>query len=383
VTLFSPSGLSNLELCPRKFAFDKVDKVPREGNAYAQFGTRVHSHLESYFKHGVMPPITEPEGNCAVALLAHLPPPQPGMKIEQERRYGRFHGYLDLTLGATVYDHKTTSDHKWAKTTDVLPHDLQAAIYAYLLMQETGELRVTLNWNYVTRHKPRVLPVVRTVTFADIQPTLDRACRLADEGQRILDDQIHALDLPPNPQACDAYGGCPHRTRCNLDAGTTLGSRMAYHQEITMTNASDFMIAMNAAHPPAPDPTAGWRRENGHRLNPTTQQWELDAAPAPVVVPINPPAPPPPAATAPPAPPPVPAAWQPPPPAPVAPGPPAAPAATIAVPSAEPVTDGEAYETIARGLELAASGFRMLAGSPSKAKKGRPPGSKNKPSSEM
>jgi hypothetical protein len=29
--------------------------------------------------------------------------------------------------------------------------------------------------------------------------------------------------------------------------------------------------------PPAVDPRAGWRRENGHRLNPHTNSWELDA----------------------------------------------------------------------------------------------------------
>ncbi len=31
------------------------------------------------------------------------------------------------------------------------------------------------------------------------------------------------------------------------------------------------------APPPAVDPRAGWRRENGHRLNPHTNSWELDA----------------------------------------------------------------------------------------------------------
>lgn len=56
------------------------------------------------------------------------------------------------------------------------------------------------------------------------------------------------------------------------------------------------------------DPTAGWQRQNGHRLNPATNAWELDTPAAPP--------PPPPVAAAPPAPP----AWAPP-------APPAAPAA--------------------------------------------------------
>src|SRR6185436_3529795 len=151
-----------------------------------------------------------PEGNCAVALLAHLPPPQPGIRVEEHRIVGRFHGYPDLTLGNRCWDHKTTSDLKWAKSPDDLPGDLQAALYGHFVMQETGDLRVTLQWNYVTRHRPRVLPVVREVTFGDISRTLDRAHRLADQADVILRDQSPALSLPPNPLACDAYGGCPH-----------------------------------------------------------------------------------------------------------------------------------------------------------------------------
>src|SRR5262252_9318570 len=158
--MFSPSSLANIELCPRKFAWDKVDKVPREGNVYAQFGTETHEHLRAYYQSGIMPPIDTPTGNCAVALLSHLPPPQPGLRVEEHFAHDRFYGYVDLVHGNRIFDHKTTSNHKWAKT-DLLS-DLQACIYARLVMHEIGELRVTLQWNYVTRERrPSVLPVIQ------------------------------------------------------------------------------------------------------------------------------------------------------------------------------------------------------------------------------
>lgn len=76
-----------------------------------------------------------------------------------------------------------------------------------------------------------------------------------------------------------------------------------------------------AAPAAAVDPTAGWQRQNGHRLNPATNAWELDTPAAP-----PPPPPPPYAAPAAPAAP----SWAPPaasiaPPAPPAPPQPSAP----------------------------------------------------------
>lgn len=355
-----------LELCPRKYAWVWIDYIPSEGTYYTQFGTRVHKILENYYKFGIMPDLNEPEGNCAVALLAHLPPPQPGMRIEERRYVGRFEGSPDLTLGAAVWDHKTTSDLKWAKTPAGLLDDLQACLYAHFVMQETGELRVRMQWNYVTRSRPRVLPVIQEATFGAIVRTLDRAHALADEADRILAQKIPALELPPNPMACDMYGGCVHRARCNLSPGNRLEGLM------NMTNASDFQAQMNATHPPAPpapapaDPTANWTRQNGYRLNPGTNTWEPDAPP---VAPPAPPAPPPAAApVAVPINPPVPAAPQ-------------APVSTLAgwiAPRSAYLTGAEAhtflaplaaapsaespYDRLAHALEAAADAVRELGG---------------------
>lgn len=303
----SPSGLSALELCPRKYAWDKIDKVPRVPNPYAEFGIKTHKHVEAYYLHGIMPNLAEPEGNAAVALLAHLPPPQPGIRVEEHRICGRFHGYPDLTLGSRVWDHKTCASFNFAHTAESLQHDLQACIYAWFVMQETGALRVSLQWNYVTRErKPRVLPVVRELTFGDLARTLDRAHGLADQADVILRDQTRALSLPPNPHACEMYGGCQHRHRCNLTGSDRLGAYL----EKDMTTPQDFLAAMAA--PPAPagasplPPPVGNPWDSLPADHVTLTMWYNVGAPGgPNWVPkaqAVPPPPPPSAAPAPPAP---------------------------------------------------------------------------------
>ncbi len=406
--MFSPSSLAALELCPRKFAWDKIDKVPRESNVYATFGIGTHRHIEDYYRHGVMPDISTPEGNCAVALLSHLPPPQPGMRIEEHRIVGRFHGYPDLTLENRVWDHKTTSDLKWAKKPEELATDLQCAIYAHFVMVETGAPGVYLQWNYVTRHKPRVLPVIATLTASQIAPTIDRAHVLADLGDHILDARTPALDLPPNPAACDAYGGCVHRARCNLSPANRREGLM------NMSTAADFLKDMNAKLPPTPPNGAPAGNPWDHLpathqtatawYDPARAEWipKVAAAPPPppppppppmvLEIPINPPPPvqfpinPPPVAAAPPPPPP-PAAAAPPSmqaidAAPLPP-PPVASAPTAAQAPDRGMQAGEAYEQIASALESLAEGFRalstMVGPSDGTRKPGRPKGSKNLP----
>lgn len=431
--MHSPSGLAALELCPRKYAWDKVDGIPRTPNPYAEFGVRTHRILESYYLEGTMPDITSPEGNCAVALLAHLPPPQPGIRVEEHRIVGRFHGYPDLTLGARVWDHKTTSDHKWAKTPEALLEDLQACLYASFAFAETKAPTVTLQWNYVTREKrPRVLPVVLEVTPEAIAPTLQRAASLADQADEILIRQLHALELPPNPAACDAYGGCQHRQRCNLTSAQRMSALMAQHQakpvlvygirtdpetapagelvqfvtggqprvikeENNMASAADFLADMKNKHPAPPPPPAGnpWDNLPADHLTPTSwfdrnapggPNWVPKAPPAPPPpppaaaalppppaappVPINPPAPPGPAL-------PPPSAAAPPPPVPPPPGPmphAGSPTATPAPLDAALASDITPHELIACALEDLATGIRLLGGKrgPGRPRKAKP-----------
>lgn len=382
--LYSPSSLSAIDLCPRIFAWDKVDKVERGSNHYHEFGIKVHSHIESYYKRGVMPDIASPEGNCAIALLSHLPPPQPGIIVEEDYSCGRFHGIPDLMLDHRVWDHKTTSSLNWAKTPEALSTDLQACIYAYFSMSRSKENKAILQWNYVTRDKrPQVRPVVLRATPPMIQPTLDRASRLADVGDIILSRQLHALEIPPNPVACDAFGGCQHRSRCNLTSSERMEGLM------NMTQAADFLAAMSAAHPPSPAIGAGganpWDALPATHQTPT--QWydgaswrdkvpaaQLHGPPPPPPPPsappaINPPpvAPAPPTAAAPPTPP-----APPPPPAPRPPAPP-----TTAVIEHAPVGDNP-HEMLARALEDAADAIRLLAPEPK-----RGPGRPRKPKTEM
>lgn len=373
----SPTALAAVEACPRKLAWDKVDCIPRESSPAQAFGTAVHKHVEDWYRKGLMPNLSTPEGDCALALLAHLPPPQPGIEIEQHIGRGRFHGFIDLRLRSHVFDHKTTGDLKWAKTaypTDppapggALIDDLQACVYAHL----SGP-PVTLHWNYVRRKRPKVLPVRLTVTAEDIRPTLDRAHRLADMADYILDNKIPALSLPPNVHSCESYGGCEHRLRCNLSPEQRL-------EGLFMTSPADFSAFMNhnypaaaASTPPPPPPgpyhPPGTTPGAGATHSLVNGAWVLLPAawspPPPVQVPINPPpvAGPPLAASPPVAgPPPGPPAWTP-----TAASPPAWTPPPLA--ASAPTAEDTPHERLAKALEDAADAVREMGGG---KKRGRP-----------
>lgn len=286
----SASQVSTFELCPRKWAFLKIEKLEDPPSRFAQFGTETHAHLEEWFMFNRLPPETK-TGRCARAILRHLPPPQtPGIDIEHEINVEiggvPFKGFIDVRIlnrdpRPLVSDHKTTGDLKWAKAPEELPDDIQATIYAHDTMIESGVDAVDLQWTYGTRDRARSLPVVRTVTRAEITPRIEKTAESVKVMRELYEQQTPALDIEPDARGCEAFGGCPFRDRCNLTPQERMKSVMSQETQ------SAFLAKLKAqkgngaaaAPPPAINPPEAPKKKRGR----PKKKVEAKPEPAPVV----------------------------------------------------------------------------------------------------
>lgn len=292
----SASQVETWAQCQRKWAFKYLEGFDYTAPS-AALGTRVHSILEEYQRDGVAPDLAETmvlanphaknddgspklvtyyPGQIAQAGLHLLPAPgivevegkfsttTPGGTKWQGRKDGRYIKAPDgraiavdpwvlMTEGYVlrVQDHKTTSNKKYAKTPETLHVDRQSILYAHSEFEEFPNIEtVQGEWvYYLTKAaKVKAWTVLQTFTRAHVR---ERIAMIDEEGQQI--QQLYqirpkALDLPPTPSHCDAYGGCPHRGKCQISILERLDS---------MTQSLDDFIsekknAKNGAAMPAP-----------------------------------------------------------------------------------------------------------------------------------
>ena len=235
---FSASQITTAELCLRKWAWLKIEGLKPPPNKYAAHGLQTHKQVAEWLTNRT-PPDDSPQGRTAIALLPHLPPPQAIQARFVEVRFGlrlaslEFVGFVDLfhpthERRPRVYDHKTTSDLRWAKTPAELVQDAQAILYAFWGMIHSATDVVDLQWTYATRHKnPKTLVVEQTVTKAEIKPRLEKTRDTALGLAALLEAGIPALDVPYDAAGCEAFGGCPFQDKCNLTPEDRIRSVMS------------------------------------------------------------------------------------------------------------------------------------------------------------
>lgn len=233
--LVSATAVGMFEDCPRKWGWRYLEGLKVQ-NPSAKKGDVVHTLLEAWLKKRVMPPLDE-HGKLARALIPLLPPPQAvefkHVEVEMLMSLGgvKFIGKIDLydqlQKPPTIYDHKTTSDLVWALTPERMPSDIQASLYAAWGLTYSKAEEVRLCWNYVrTKGAAKTLPVSRLVRGQDIKERVSKTIETAQEILLVEQSGCGALDVPYDASACEAYGGCPYKTNCNLSAKERMVSIM-------------------------------------------------------------------------------------------------------------------------------------------------------------
>jgi len=260
----SPSQVSTYELCPRKWAWEWLDGAERAPNKFAEFGIRVHRYLELWLKKRV-PPSGKQEARVAQMMLPHLPPPHLVDPECVEMGAGitiggvRFIMQLDLwmpfkcgvawpshtTSGSelpTVYDHKTTGSFDWALQPDVMQEDVQVTLYAAWALVKTGAPKVAAQWTYGLRSgAPNAMAVRAELTPEMIEDRVTQSVKSAHEMKLLIDEGTTAIDVPYDAGGCEAFGGCPFQSKCNLSPQDRLRSIMSQG-----TAKEDYLLKLRA-----------------------------------------------------------------------------------------------------------------------------------------
>lgn len=242
--LISPSQIEVWRDCPRKWAFTYIAGIRSDSTPAAEKGTAVHLVLEDWLKVGVTIDLNATveidgkpfkPGPIAAAFIKHLP--HPGTCGTERHVFVRtpvahYHGYIDWDQVKieipVVGDHKTTSNFKWAKTPEDLKKDPAATIYGGAVMAETGADAVDLQWTYgKTTGKPTTKVVRLRLYRSEIERNFDDLDATAVEILAAKEAGLEPLQHDFNPNACDMYGGCPHRDTCNLNPTERLKAIMA------------------------------------------------------------------------------------------------------------------------------------------------------------
>jgi len=209
--------------CLRKWAFYKIEGIKSDTTAAQQLGTNTHEQAENYLRDGTPPDLKTKPGKIFASGMHLLPRRELVTGVEQEfyLKFDHeltFYGLIDFMGADFVGDHKTTSNFDYMLTPSQLETDPQGVFYGMYLasVRKTGLTDpLTLMWIYYLTRGPRE---ARKVEKKTTRVQLERAYfPMAENAKRLVElrqTADRALDIEPNYNACGAFGGCPHISKC-------------------------------------------------------------------------------------------------------------------------------------------------------------------------
>lgn len=272
--LLSASQLELYKDCPRKWGFRYLDGIVTPPHPAALLGTEVQDEqIDPYLLTGRGFDFSRPSGEIAQKLVPLLPAPQsPGLvlrrKFEIPSPSGLFsyRGEFDIYASDSkivpglvggvplLGDIKTTGNLKYAKTAEKLRTDIQAQLYAMVILFEEPTDELDAVWFYTrTRGAPKAERHHVRLIASHVAEQFKIIDALGKECATIKVQAPTAADLPPNARMCDAYGGCPFRSICNLSPA--VHSAAINHEEIVRNmGTADFLTQLrkNVGAPAAP-----------------------------------------------------------------------------------------------------------------------------------
>ncbi len=211
--LLSATQINSWRDCQRLWGWKYIARLQTPQSPAALLGDEVDSgQLQPYLRDGRPFDFTKDSGYIAASILAYLPPSQhPGLEVQRkfvmaspsfETTPFGYQGFVDLWLpkggmpgiddGPVVSDFKTTSDFKWAKTEKTLATDVQANLYAMNALLETGERKVNLVWLYMRTRGARAAKRVHLRVDAD--HVAEQFGRIDETGQTIFKTRKASVD---------------------------------------------------------------------------------------------------------------------------------------------------------------------------------------------
>ena len=274
VAFISPSQINTWRECPRKWGWQKINRLESPTTPAQQFGTDTHQELEDYFVKQVVPNQMTEAGRLAAKGL-HLLPAMTAQNVATERKF-RFNGLHAVYNGIqdlgyydekhhlhVIHDHKTSSSKRYMKTPEVLQADPQAIIYAENFFRENpDETHVILRWLYLfTAGKGKGMSKVMRAgsTPPEIQELIVSREFITHQFKTLIEpvgkEIAHArqtchdaIDLPYDVTACGNYGGCEFQQNCGLTAHERALAIMTEKPK----SPADLLASLTGAPAPAP-----------------------------------------------------------------------------------------------------------------------------------
>lgn len=207
---FHATQIHTYRLCPRKFVFDATAKVEQRTDA-TDFGTLFHDRAEEYL-HTRTVRFETPDDPVATLLskgIHLLPKTRVNTEVGFHWRSPRgflYAGRADWLTYSTLGDHKTTSDKKWAKDEETLRKDPQVLLYGMVFM------RTHFHWTYFEKKtkaawvvKWEMMPWELAGGFEALE------LEVASMAESLKKKPLQVIG---NPEACEAYRGCPYLRQC-------------------------------------------------------------------------------------------------------------------------------------------------------------------------
>lgn len=226
----SPSAIDTWELCPRRWGFRRLDRIPEPPAPWLELGTAVHGQHEHRYIFGVPYDLTTREGELADAAIHALPDPSTGegsIWVEREEIIQvdglAIGGKIDLLHETypvpAVYDHKTGNPRYFKLEREELLSHPQAPVYGLVASVVCDAEEVDLRWNWVaTKGAPRLYKSWHRVTADEAETRVRRHLPVVESIYDAASRFDTALQLPHNPSACYAYGRqCHYASRCNVN----------------------------------------------------------------------------------------------------------------------------------------------------------------------
>jgi hypothetical protein len=274
---YSASTVKTMKVCPRKHFFEQVVGIDPPIGPALGFGTKVHGFIERYLKKGEIPrtaPHVSPEERCAAKGI-HLLPAHgtPGMVIEEPFSMPTwpggpmFTGTADLFIEpegydpaehaagvyddaplelADLFDHKTTGNYRrysqmgWALSCDslkkpgentkrvFLSDDEQNISYATMMLRRYPVKFVRSTWVYYPKDTSPAETARATMEREETKEkwrtkVLPLLGGMHDQHQT----RPSLATVEANEDACDSFGGCPHRSYCVDYKGKTVMGKLS------------------------------------------------------------------------------------------------------------------------------------------------------------
>jgi hypothetical protein len=304
-------------MCERKWAWSKLDRVPKIMGPSAALGDAVHKQHERWLTNGTPYDLSTREGTIAMATMHLLPAPGVA-RVEQEVIYdwrapsgsvyrlgGKLDGHWLEQPGPylVILDHKTTGAIGFRKDTleKLLAHP-QAPIYSTWGFEHgdngqpvQGSL-INLRWNYVDvkPKRPLAYPSWHMVDpdqnyramLSVVEPVARRLVERVEQAnsERRAGRPFAARHLPMTTSACAAFGGCQFRSRCQLTPSQEFTAHMAQQSNSFLARLGVVPGGASpapSAPPPVVTPPAAGVPGYGAAINPPES---AQPAPAPVEI---------------------------------------------------------------------------------------------------